>query len=367
MKRIILIVFVLSITIQTNAQIKSGWGNLDYAVPESPAFKLLGTQPTNLLRPTSLRDISLGVGNYLINDNSGIIPKNLSIEIAPTLFSPNLNLNKYNKNKFLYRTKLSIGTLANQNGSYQIAGGINFTLIDKSDKRDLKNDFVKNILINHKASHENILKAVDLVFKSNMFPNTSKLEIKNAYEQSDSTKKQIINAVATELIKIDTFSVTDHDTLRNSWAKDNWNATIWQAGIGTKANFKDSIFKDITKKAGYGIWSTFGTHFCKYDQLLIGLSVLGSSDTTGSLEKPDASLGVRYYYGVNEIKGFLELEGKIASQTNDNFYTIKFGTEIRLEKGYWADLGFAFRNGSGETVFYPSFSIKYSLPDSEKK
>ncbi len=361
MKRIILIVFVLSITIQTNAQIKRGWGNLDYAVPESPAFKLLGTQPTNLLRPTSLRDISLGVGNYLTSDNAGIIPKNLSIEIAPTLFSPNLNLKKYNNNKFLYRTKLSIGTLTNQNGSYEIAGGINFTLIDKSDKRDSNNKFVSNILTAHRTDYKNISDAINLVYESNKFPGLSKLDIKTAYEQKDSTKKEIIAAVEMELEE------AKYDTLRNNWDKDNWNATIWQVGIGTKANFKDSVFKDITKKAGYGIWSTFGTHFCKYDQILIGLSVLGSSDTTGSLEKPDASLGVRYYYGVNEIKGFVELEGKIASQTNANFYTIKFGTEIRLEKGYWADLGFALRNGSGEAVFYPSFSIKYSLPDSEKK
>ncbi|HEV2354334.1 MAG TPA: hypothetical protein VGR89_08825, partial [Puia sp.] len=111
-----------------------GWGTLNYAIPESPAFKLLGTDPSNILRPTSIRSAALSLGNYLL-DSGTIIPKNLAVEFSPFSFG-NLSLHDYNQSafkRFIYRTRFSVGTVVGSNGSYSIAEGIRLTLKDETD------------------------------------------------------------------------------------------------------------------------------------------------------------------------------------------------------------------------------------------
>src|SRR6476661_1926632 len=99
---------------QSTDGIKPGWGNLDYTVPESPAFNILGTDPDNILRPTSARTVAISIGNYLLTSGS-VIPKNLAVEFSPLLANPHANLAQYDQNKFWYRMRLSFGTNAGPN------------------------------------------------------------------------------------------------------------------------------------------------------------------------------------------------------------------------------------------------------------
>src|SRR6266480_5313269 len=126
MKKLVLITSILLRSFflfsQSTDGIKPGWGNLDYAVPESPAFKILGTDPDNILRPTSVRTVAISIGNYLLT-SGGVIPKNLAVEFSPLLANPYTNLAQYNQNKFWYRMRLSFGTNVKANGAFDIAEG----------------------------------------------------------------------------------------------------------------------------------------------------------------------------------------------------------------------------------------------------
>jgi hypothetical protein len=83
-KRIGVIMIVLAnVFLSAKAQvsdtsIKPGWANLDYYIPESPAFKILGTDPNNILKPTSVRKVALSVGDYFFTSGS-VLPKYLSV------------------------------------------------------------------------------------------------------------------------------------------------------------------------------------------------------------------------------------------------------------------------------------------------
>ena len=57
---------------------------LGFAVPDIPAFKALGLDPSNILRPSEAKELALTLGSFR-SDGDFIIPKNMAVEIAPAL------------------------------------------------------------------------------------------------------------------------------------------------------------------------------------------------------------------------------------------------------------------------------------------
>lgn len=87
---------------------------LDFVVPDMPAFKALGTDPSNLLRPSDVKKFAAMLTPFYSN-NMGVIPKNFAAEFAPwKIASRNWTLNDYatsNIKRFLYRSSFSLGTI----------------------------------------------------------------------------------------------------------------------------------------------------------------------------------------------------------------------------------------------------------------
>lgn len=66
--------------------------------PSSPAFTILGVQPSEISRPKTYRAVETEfLSNFVGNDNSFILPDNYALEISPYwLFShPNMNIREY--------------------------------------------------------------------------------------------------------------------------------------------------------------------------------------------------------------------------------------------------------------------------------
>ncbi|MBI1928035.1 hypothetical protein HYR99_27805 [Candidatus Poribacteria bacterium] len=120
---------------------------VDFAVPDSPAFKVLGVDPSNTLRPSSVRELLVGTSDFMGKDGALTIPKNFAAEFAPILLigGKNLTLRDYQKHPYLYRLRVSAATkreeTANQdvnqeNGTPTELGlGLRVSIIDKSDPR----------------------------------------------------------------------------------------------------------------------------------------------------------------------------------------------------------------------------------------
>ena len=112
---------------------------LNFAVPDMPAFKVLGTDPSNLLRPSTPKAIALTMSSF--NDNGKlIIPKAFALEISPALI---LNSHKgpqqliqYAKNAELNSFRISVGsstdTLLSPSGR-SLAIGLRISLINEGD------------------------------------------------------------------------------------------------------------------------------------------------------------------------------------------------------------------------------------------
>lgn len=55
----------------------------DLRAPSSPAFSILGVEPTEISRPTSWKSLQTTLSNSFFQDNKLVIPKNLALEFNP--------------------------------------------------------------------------------------------------------------------------------------------------------------------------------------------------------------------------------------------------------------------------------------------
>lgn len=112
---------------------------LDFAVPDIPAFKALGIDASNILRPSSAKELGVAFSNLAKGDVS-VIPRNVAIEVAPILFiKPWYTLEQYRTKaglRILNATRISLGTNEDaETGVNSVAIGLRTTLFDKGDFR----------------------------------------------------------------------------------------------------------------------------------------------------------------------------------------------------------------------------------------
>ena len=352
-----------------SSKIQSGWGNLNYAVPESPAFKILGVSPDNMLRPTSTRDIGISIGNYYV-DNGSTIPKNLSVEIAPSLFNPSVNLNDYQNygTRLWYTSTISVGTEVNQNGSFDIGIGINLKLIDRGDLRTNRSfiSFLDKIGLQiNNAYSEAMYKEGLKIKKERKIPNLSDARI-IAESDYNNQKDPVYSEINEEMHKNLSYEdfVQKLSNCRDSIRTANWNAEILSLGIATLFSSKDSLIKHLKAPSKLGLWSTYGCPiFETKGQLLIGLNAGLMDDSLGVLNTGQIGVGLRAYYGQNETKGFIQGESNFVKSQLPVFQA-GIGLETTFAGSIWIDLSLNLKKtGSQPFVFTPGINISYGSPE----
>jgi hypothetical protein len=360
MKKIIISsIFLASTTFlfaQNASNIKSGWGTLDYSVPESPAFKILGNSPDNILKPTSVKSAAFSIGNYFLTKGS-IIPKNLAVEISPLLLNGKASLNDYNNSKFLYRMRFSLGTNILDNGGYNIGEGFRFTIIDKTDLRDFKsNRQFANLLyastINNSVA---VNKAISEYIMGHPAENLTQISAREKYS-TDSAFKKGINAMAVKFYDIETV-VAYRDSIKNSL----WNAPIWEVSVAALQSSRDSLVKNL-QLSQIGLWTTAGIPLGKKGQLLIGGKIAIVDSVTWHT---DISIGERLYYGSNDIKVFLQAQYDYKNKTNN--FTASLGGQFNIFNGLWGEVSLNLVvDGKGKLSYQPGFNIGLGTPEKKK-
>jgi hypothetical protein len=362
---------------------QAGWGILNYAVPESPAFKILGVSPDNILKPTSTRDIAIAVGNYYSTNNASI-PKNLSVDIAPSLFNPAVSLIEYQNfwTRLWYTSTFSVGTLANSNGSYAVSAGFKLKIIDEADLRTNTklNDFMSR---NGFYVQDAFLYAVNEEAKELAAKDTSKTKsdakkvgdaLFQVYSSIADTSTEMARQIYHEVIDVKKleygknhhFNFNALSEFRDSLKETLWNALTWDVGIATLFASKDSLIKDISAPSKAGLWTALGLPLGISAQLLIGANALLLDDKDGFLNQWSGGLGARLYYGVNSIKGFAQAESDF-QQSVLPLDKVGIGLETTFFDGIWFDVVLGVqKTGSQNATFTPSFNISYAPAEKSK-
>jgi hypothetical protein len=337
-----------------------GWGTLNYAVPESPAFKLLGTDPSNILRPTSIRTAALSLGNYLL-DSGSVIPKNLAVEFSPFSFG-NLSLHDYNENatkRFWYRTRFSAGTVVGSKGSYSMAEGVRLTLWDKTDlaMRPELNQLLMQMAITQAGCRDDAL--TQYIQQNHADRGTVIQQLNN----NDSAVVKAITILEAQIQKEKYQSGLDSLTkLRETIANTLWNQPIVQLGLAVSEQSKDSLVKNASVNK-VALYATAGLPLGKNGQLLIGVSDQ-ATDSVASWYN-NLSIGGRAYLGENSVKGYAELQ--FTDVHNNSSWYGALGVEFSIGAGIWGNFTAGLNQAAnGQLVFVPSFRISYGTLASKK-
>ncbi len=320
---------------------------LGFAVPDIPAFKALGLDPSNILRPSEAKELALTLGSFR-SDGDYIIPKNMAVEVAPALLiNPWYTLKQYQENGLLRaftKTRLSLGTNEDKKTkTNSLALGFRTVLIDKADFRNdrpllrdslypLQDSFISNIdkkLILFKQKVGGVEKYDSLFSKS------LKDSIENVLQ--DEVKKDT---------KVD-FDKT-YNKLVENFRKRNWNAARLDFAYSLVLQSPDSLLGNAGVNKHY-FWLVYATRpgkNNKWGQLLFNIS--NAISNTNDKMYNEFTGNFRFYAGTNKVKGFFECQYQDADIPNkarlETLYA-QVGIEANFFKGVWLHFGTGVLNG----------------------
>lgn len=311
------------------------------AVPDAPAFKLLGREPSNILRPATMRELTLLVSDIATGTVS--LPRVFAAEFSPGMLlqGQHLTISEYRRDPFLYRTRLSVGShRSDESGASDIAFGVRFTFLDESDPR-MDDQFLTEL-----ATSARSLVAIGRSTVGDVRPDTAPL----GRIDSDSTpgSREQVEALI--------------DSARARQKERSWNADIIESGFAVRLSSDDSLARPAHADA-YGVWFTAAFAVSNFGQFVFGLSSNIRRPSAGDFDSTSISLGTRLYIGSNSLKVFAEAEMTSAKRSPAT-YLVRMGGEVNVMNSFWLDFGGGVQNISNDrSTVTTSFQVRWSLPE----
>ncbi|MEV4886088.1 hypothetical protein MRBLMN1_004645 [Chitinophaga ginsengisegetis] len=376
------------ISCQASAQFKTDSTEhylLNFSVPDMPAFKALGADPSNLLRPSDIQKFALSLSPFYSN-SPGVIPRNFAVEFSPgKLTSKNWTLEDYGKRKFWYNSSFSIGAIVDSgNVSSKLAIGYRFSIVRKKDDlllnaakrravfvaqqqaqlalREFKNNW---IIIVHKevppaeraqygVEHDKEFwdfaeNKAEAYLKEN--PDTALQASYDAFKKGYDTDKKKYYAAVDDLIE--------------KFKSEHWNATRLDGAIAWVGQSRDSLIKN-TGFASFNTWLTWALGIGKSSQLLLGGSFSLPRSEFKDSTFINATVNVRYYLGTSGFRGFAETQFKYQNYDNlERSLLFNFGTEFRVAKSIWivaeAGIDNYLKEKDPFSAFIASINLRYGF------
>jgi hypothetical protein len=344
---------------------------LGFAVPDIPAFKALGLDPSNILRPSEAKELVLTLGSFR-SEGDFIIPKNLAVEIAPALLiNPWYTLNQYQKNGLLRaftKTRLSLGTSEDKKvkTSY-LSLGLRTALIDKADFRNDRSLLKDSLYPLQDTFIANINKKLALFIQKIGGP--EKYDSSFSKSQQDSILNIIKDQVKKET-KID-FDKSYNKLIEN-FKKRNWNAAKLDFAYSLVLQSPDSLLGNAKVNKNY-FWLAYATRPGKnnnWGQFLFNISnaFFNSNDKIYN----EFTGNFRFYVGANKVKGFIECQYQnIDSPSKARLETLyaQVGLEASIFKGVWLHFGTGVLNGlngNNKSQLLSNLNLYLTLPEDFK-
>ncbi|HEV7389295.1 MAG TPA: hypothetical protein VGN73_11850 [Gemmatimonadaceae bacterium] len=311
---------------------------IDFAIPDAPAFKLLQVDESAILRPQTVRDLTLAVDGFRGDNNAFVVPKQFAVEVSPGLLigTGQLKLNDYNAKKFLYATRFSGATGRDSLDRGELAFGVRFSLVDEEDMRSKGAGGTDTAVT---GMTKRILDIYDVARdRSGRPPAPIKL---------NEDEKNAINAL--------------RDSVKEYWADHYWNATSVELALAGRALTADTLGHDPKMDEIAG-WITYANGLRGWGQLLFGAKVGTARESTGSFHSSN-TLAARLYIGSNALKTFVEGQQAFSSTTEPK-WLVNSGVEVRLPGVGWinASAGYASPVNGGDPRVISSFKFKTGVP-----
>jgi hypothetical protein len=227
------------------SKVAAGQLAVDWAVPESPAFTVLGLTPQTVTRPSSAQQLATALLNGV--DEKGNFQTGVALDFQPymLLYGYKVDYGDYRRSRairFLSRAQTSIGSTkgaSEDDKSARFALGLRLTLLDKGDPyRDEK---TANCLAN--AGKQ----AIDSVGAGSVPGPAASLALQKEF------KDRMMEAYAPHEQKCRDQQNADYR--RSGWNNSSWiigGAPSWISSTGSTSNLKWN---------GAGAWTSYAYGF----------------------------------------------------------------------------------------------------------
>ncbi len=368
---------------------------LNFIVPDMPAFKSLGTEPSNLLRPSTPMPLAVAISEFYKGDKF-IIPRAFALEVTPAqLLNAKRNMadpnSRYVKNKVWNSFRVSLGSARDSAfaaGGRKLALGFRINVINNGEMatdpealkaivaklaefrvatRGLRRAFATKYLetVRSWALQANPSDSVRILKASQLDDITDWDFMLDTKLKSDASVQQSYNtfAAAYQQPEFDTW----FSAFKTAYKKQNWNATKLDIALAIMGAAKDSMVGNI-KFAQVAFWGTYALKTGDNGQTLIGLNAGIGKDTISLTNDNNyfrLSVPVRYLIGTNRVKGFCELQYQYLGQYKTHNGLLNFGAELNPLDGVWLNFygGVNYNTTAGNTTFVTSLNIKVTLPE----
>lgn len=332
---------------------------LDFSVPDMPAFKALGSDPSNILRPSDIKKFGVMMSAFR-SEGSTVIPKSFSLEVAPWKLSKgNWTIDKYRAkalNRLLYNSSFSLGTVGGgeNNIARNVSVGFRTTLISK--EADIIRSSVVDKIYNEQRGvlHErNAVKeqwAIDNQYDPALLTDEQEAEFDEFWNEYASASGTFTNTEAYV----------------SAFNEENWNGSRLDLAVAWVGASPDSLIKNVHSH-NLLIWATAAIKPGRnndHGQLLIGVNFQRPRTSIGESKANSTFTGnVRYYEGNKNFRGFLEFQYSSERQTKIQKGLLNLGAELRVKNEFWvafsAGVDDVFQEGAGSS-FVSSVDIRYA-------
>ncbi|CAG4990540.1 hypothetical protein DYBT9275_00553 [Dyadobacter sp. CECT 9275] len=354
---------------------------INFAVPDLPAQKLLGSGDSKLLRPSTVEALSVILPQF-VQSGSLTIPQSFSAEIAPFILvkqNKAIHLSDYIKNRTINSLRISIATGQDSTdkklNARKLGVGFRISLLDKGDLKtdngsllalakqlqghilneiDVRNRFMKENHMNIVTFDEKMNNDTTFVKTFEQYYNDKFMEIPEAHR---------INVTGAILGKADTKSIAE---LIEDYKKDNWNSAKVDMAVAFTAVSSDSLIRNL-KKDNFSAWLSGAHPISKWGQVLWSANYEHASVVNEDLKREQSNgitLSSRIFAGNNEAKGFLEAQYSTNSFRKENVWFSYLGGEIYLISGIWLNLYAGIKKSSllSKAELVSSFDFRFTLP-----
>jgi hypothetical protein len=284
-----------------------------YSLPEAPAFTFLGSNPAEVSRPTTARNLAVQLVNGI--DASGKLQQGFAIDVAPWTLIPSLRipLSAYQTNPadfLLANTQLSLGTVRSpgDTGSTDFAVGLRFTLWDNSDPMHDR-EFTDTL---RKAIQDKCINNPDI----------------------ENMTEELIHACAAQANK----------DARDHWLQDghHWNRSSFAIAFAGGSRLEDSKVGSA-HWLGWSGWAVGALPIGHSGQILAQLRYEDREDAAGAPHTKTFRYGARGFFGSATTNLFAELIGvrEIDAPTgvDDSSARWSGGIEFRAADQLWLSTG----------------------------
>ena len=332
---------------------------LDFSVPDMPAFKALGSDPSNILRPSDIKKFGIMMSAFR-SEGSTVIPKSFSLEVAPwKLLKGDWTIDKYRAksiNRVLYNSSFSLGTVGGgeDNIARNVSIGFRTSLISK------KADILRSPVI-------------DKIYNAQR----GVLNERNKVKEQWTIDKQYDPALLTDEqeAEFDEFWIeyaeasniyTNTEAYVSAFNADNWNGSRLDLAVAWVGASPDSLIKNVHAE-NFLIWATAAIKPGKnndHGQFLVGVNFQRPRTLPSETKANSIFTGnLRYYEGNKNFRGFLEFQYSSERQTKIQKGLLNLGAELRVRGEFWvvfsAGVDDIFQEEAG-SAFVSSVDIRYA-------